>query len=609
MSNLSGVGLGSHLLTRILADFREDALAAYDCASLLVRHADPARPESRDLGQNIRASSRAILTRLKDITTMTALSSGEFVPQNIPFSLAVLLEGLARGTELQVSLKPDLEVNRSGDPECLRLLLRHLLENAHRHAPAGPVLLQVEAGRSEDGVVFSLVDVGDGPGRSVREFNPESLGLGLTLARQLAPLLQSRLTYEPRPRGSAAVLEMPLPPAPAEPVTVSSRDHEELRGLRVLVLERAGASTGQREFFTNFMRTTLEDAGVQLLDLSDPANRNGEPIVPDALVVEVDGFSEANWTRIESLRTRYGAGLALLVVASHPQRGDAQRFAKRGCQAMLVRPFEPEQLLTALEFARKRGGGAPLLTNHVVQPAECRTLRVGILDANATARFLTGRLLQRAGHEAVEFASLDLLMQAIEQNTVELVLVDLALDKSAGLQAAARIRAWPGPGGQVAMLAVTTLTDEESRRQMLEAGFSDVLAKPFRYEELARQVNLWGGRKIETEVEVTAVDPGPPEPRPAVDRAMLAQGSLNDPDFERELIMTFLIEGRQQLSALKKNCTSSNAHAFKGNAAVMGATQLAVLLQQMEQFPDPAGLPEIEAEYQRVEAWLRAHST
>ena len=89
-----------------------------------------------------------------------------------------------------------------------------------------------------------------------------------------------------------------------------------------------------------------------------------------------------------------------------------------------------------------------------------------------------------------------------------------------------------------------------------------------------------------------------------IDLNTLQLSTMNDRDFERELITTFLAEGRRQFSSLAQNYSVSTLHSLKGSAAMVGAVPLARLLDEQEHALDSRRLPDLEAEFKRVVSWL-----
>ncbi len=128
-------------------------------------------------------------------------------------TLRVLGAGAGRGTTVR------------GDPRLLRRLVRNLLENARRHAAAGPIELELHD--RADGPAFEVLDRGPGvpPEERERIFEPfhrlaghgESaggVGLGLALVRQIAHRHGATVACLPR-EGGGSRFRVGFGPTPA----------------------------------------------------------------------------------------------------------------------------------------------------------------------------------------------------------------------------------------------------------------------------------------------------------------------------------------------------------------------------------------------------------
>lgn len=91
-----------------------------------------------------------------------------------------------------------------------------------------------------------------------------------------------------------------------------------------------------------------------------------------------------------------------------------------------------------------------------------------------------------------------------------------------------------------------------------------------------------------------------------VDLEALNRSCMDDAEFERELIETFTAEGRRQLAGLALNYSSQTLHSLKGSAGMVGALRLAEMLGEQEKALQKDQLPELEAEFNRVVAFLQS---
>jgi signal transduction histidine kinase len=222
-SHRSLLANASHELRSPLARLRMAATLLGDADGAV--SADPAQ----------RAAWRAAVERnvaeldalVDEILLASRLDAGAGIASE-PVDLAALLAeaGAAAGATLRVlGADGGRGVTVRGDPRLLRRLVRNLLENARRHAAAGPI--EIELHDRADGPAFEVLDRGPGvpPGERERIFEPfhrlaghgESaggVGLGLALVRQIAHRHGATVTRLPR-EGGGSRFRVSFGPTPA----------------------------------------------------------------------------------------------------------------------------------------------------------------------------------------------------------------------------------------------------------------------------------------------------------------------------------------------------------------------------------------------------------
>lgn len=124
------------------------------------------------------------------------------------------------------------------DPSRTRQIIRNLITNSVRYGGDRVVLEAVE---SDEGTVLTVID--DGPGLEESEWEtifepyrraheaptqPASIGLGLTVSRQLARLMGGDLTYTCDERGSVFSLVLPADPRDIEGASRTVKGHPPL---------------------------------------------------------------------------------------------------------------------------------------------------------------------------------------------------------------------------------------------------------------------------------------------------------------------------------------------------------------------------------------------
>lgn len=120
--------------------------------------------------------------------------------------------------------------------------------------------------------------------------------------------------------------------------------------------------------------------------------------------------------------------------------------------------------------------------------AGCRILVVEDNDAN---RLVAQRALERLGC-LVDLARDGLeALEAAGAAAYHLIFMDLQMPRLDGIAAAKRLRSEEGPSRKTPIVALTGLPTADEHRRCQEAGMNDLLAKPFRLDDLRRKVEKW----------------------------------------------------------------------------------------------------------------------
>lgn len=529
-------------------------------------------PLQRNLVTSIRASTSSLGLLLSDQQRIQE----EYAPSApIEFDLQSLLDTIRQqvgGDILNCKVEPGQAMRRFGDPETLRVALRLLLTPTP--GPERQVLeLQVTSGDSPELVRFGV------------------RGLGPTIDKSAQRLIE-RLGGSFRSEGSIFAFEIPLPgskPASSDALLIGS-----LQGAPIMVISLQPER----------LRKILQDCRACALREDEAGN-------PRAILLDEAKTSPQSAERVRSLQVRW-PGCPIVVVLDLATRGDAEFYRNLGCQAFLARPFERAQLLETLGALLGTGAGE-FVTSHGLRESALRGARILVVEDNQTALLLTTKLVQRAGHQPIAASSGKEALELAVRERPDVILLDFSLGDMEGPDVARRLRAMPEEVASIPIIAATGHSGEKIRSAILEAGIDDSLSKPFRFEELSQKLAQWAGRRVH---KTPAPVPPTPAPPPSVDRETLRRAGMNDPEFEAELLESFLAETEGMLSKMP-GCPPdeirSLAHSLKGTAAMLGAFALAELASRLENEGDasqPSLIQDVEQEFRNVKSELqtRAHN-
>ncbi len=473
-------------------------------------------PVQSEFARTVRDSGEALLVIINDILDFSKIESGGLELDTHPFELregvesvlaTLALTAAGKGIELVADIDnacPQLVV---GDVTRFRQVITNLVSNAVKFTVSGEVVVTVTAtpltGDAAGPVLLTVAVRDTGIGipaekmdRLFRAFSQvdsstsrsyQGTGLGLVISRRLAEAQGGTVQATSQPgTGSTftftAVLQactgrrLPLPRTPAS----------SLAGTAALVVDDNATNRRVLALLLNGwgMSCTQVDAPAAALELLDAGGR------VDVAVLDLDMPGMDGVALARAIRALPGCRRLPLVLLSSLQRclapDDEALFA-----AALTKPAKSsllrDELLAALAPTAAAGapvgsaGGAHRLNQ---PPAGPRPLRVLLAEDNPVNQKVAQLMLAKLGYEAGVSNGLQ-AVQAVRQQTYDLVLMDVQMPVMDGLAATQLIRAELPADRQPRIVAMTANVLVADQKAAADAGMDGYLSKPVRREQLA----------------------------------------------------------------------------------------------------------------------------
>jgi PAS domain S-box-containing protein len=340
--------------------------------------------------ETIERNATSLTQIVEDVLDISRIVSGKIrlnvqpvdFPQIVQNAIdAVTPAADARGVRLEAVLDPQANPV-SGDPERLQQVFWNLLSNAVKFTGRGG-RVQVRLGRINSHIEVSVADTGIGISP---EFLPHvferfrqadastarergGLGLGLSIARQLAEMHGGTIEAASAGPGQGATFTVTLPlmivhptrhdaervyPRAAAGAQVIGRD--DLREIHVLAVDDdPDAVTLVAELLT------AAGARVSTASSADDALRTLETELPHVLVTDlgmpkVDGFQLIE--RIRGHRNPLVRQVPAAALTAYARSDDRVKALRAGFQIHLAKPIDPTELVTAVAALAKRFGPA-----------------------------------------------------------------------------------------------------------------------------------------------------------------------------------------------------------------------------------------------------------
>jgi CheY-like chemotaxis protein/HPt (histidine-containing phosphotransfer) domain-containing protein/anti-sigma regulatory factor (Ser/Thr protein kinase) len=528
------------------------------------------------------SSAERLLSAVNDFLDSEKLGAGRLELESVEFELGATVEAAVellacraaqKGLELVVDIPASLRGKRRGDPARLGQMLLNLAANAVKFTEHGHVLVSVREA-AEGTLRFEVVDSGPGiePAAIARLFRRFSQadasiarrfggsGLGLAIVKELAELMGGEVGVESQPGAGARFwVQLPLPRCGGEEETL------EFGGRRALVVE-AGRQTRMvmvRRLLELGLEVEAAADGLAGCAMAEAAAARQRPFdlvlldrgVPGGLPM-LDGVAIA--------RRLCASGARLLLCAHAGQALAAEERALFA--AVLTRPLRQRALLKALAGGDEaEAAEVPPLRR--AKPGPGRHLLLA--EDDPVTREVAMRLLEGAGHHVTAVVDGEAAVTAVAAQKFALVLMDLEMPGTGGLEA---LRCLRKLGAGVPVLALTAHAGPGLRERLLAAGMCGYLPKPFRPAELLRAVTAALEEASPLDAETVASLARLPRPR--------IRRILEEVESETGRLMAPLgaaVAGQEAEPARR------NAHALVGALGACGAIQAAALARRLEQ--------------------------
>ena len=363
--------------------------------------------------------------------------------------------------------------------------------------------------------------------------------------------------------------------------------------------------------------TAVADGLSALAELERAAQAQpGYPLaLLDVMMPEMDGFELA--ARIQQHPAL--AEVRLLMLSSAGQADDRTHIQALGVVRYLLKPVKQSDLLQAIADALGMGRVAVVPRHQVAAaPPECILPRHILLaeDGLVNQKMAVEMLTQR-GHTVVVANNGQEALDALENESFDLILMDMQMPTLDGLETTIPIRTQEHTtGAHIPIIAMTANAMQGDRERCLEAGMDGYVAKPIRSTDLYQAV--------EEMVPPTAMPPAdaqasvgdmaaPPDPTPDPTPGPTAEiappldweASMTNLDHNEALLQDmaslFCTECPKLMAGIRGAITQGElpelrraAHTLKGAAEVFTASPAVAAAARLEIMGREENLTDVE---------------
>ncbi len=588
--------------------------------------------QQKDYAQKSDSAAHSLLRLLNDILDFSKVEAQKLTLEHVPFRVDQLLRHLSvifssnvgnKPVEVLFDIDSDIPPVLLGDSLRLQQVLINLGGNAIKFTEHGQVVLVIKMLRAtSDGVTldFAMRDSGIGisPENQKHLFSAFSqaessttrrfggTGLGLSIGKRLVELMGGtiRLTSAPG-EGSTFGFTLDFPLVTSIPEDLALPQRDALPAMRALVVDDNPIAAAIHTGMVQSWGWPVDQAsdGAQALQLVEQKLRVESHVFPYAVIYldwqmpNLDGWETAR--RLRAMAQSFpGQEPRIIMVTSNGHEALAQRSLaeQESINGFLVKPVTASMLRDATLDACQGQSAIHRMVKGRSSKRRLQGMRILVVEDNLINQQVADGLLSAEGAIVSLAANGQLGVDAVAAAAPQFdaVLMDIQMPVLDGYAATQVIRHELGLV-QLPIIAMTANAMASDRDACLSAGMNEHIGKPFDIGNLVALLLKIAGIAIAPEPAFDADNPA---------TASMAQLELAVPGLDLETALArmsgmrslYIRSARDFLGVLdtvqtdlqvlaasddKKKCQMF-LHTLKGNAATLGATELAKEAARLE---------------------------
>ncbi len=571
--------------------------------------------EQEEFVSVLKTAAANLMSVISDILDFSNIVSGKLEYKVIDFDLRTTLEVLKKsvsgkfsqkGLMFELSVHHDVPSLIKGDPQQLRQILTHLLDNALKFTEKGRVTVSVhleKEGKTHALVNFRVKDTGMGiePGQLKTIFQSFSqgdatatrkhggTGIGLSISKQLIDMMGGAIEVDSRPgKGSqfSFLLEFEkqqrsLDARVCIPKTIKNK--------WVLVVDNDSASRlilkeSIKSWGCVFEEAANADRAMEKLRATGHMQQKFDFVVIDMQLPGKSGEILAQEIRSDA----QFSDIILIVVSAIGKPGDVERLSTAGVQGYLPKPTKPSLLFDCLTtaLAMKDQQDKKMITRHYLKENKKMQSQILLVDPNMVNRKILKKVLETSGHITGIAKNTAEAKEVFETGSFQIVIVDASLGPEYE-ELIETIRALEKTR-RFSKTIIIVMTDHKGESDG-NLDINDTILKPVTADELLVLTQKWM-QVFEEKPEKELTD------RKTKDIFLFDEAlerAMDDVSFLEEVIQEFTrglpekIKGLETAIQNKDTKTlSMQTYSLRGSASNIGAGQISSAVLELEKNSD-----------------------
>jgi len=486
-------------------------------------------PEQREYIEAIRTSSDSLLTIINDVLDFSKIDAGKMQMEMLEFDLRVAMEEMndllalkahMKGLEYIYMIEPDVPSLLQGDPARLRQATTNLIGNAIKFTSKGKVTFHISLESENDyqaTMRFSISDTGIG----IAKYKIDSLfnaftqadssvtreyggtGLGLAISKKIVELMEGQIGVESEEgKGSTFWFTAIINKQPKENLKPGNIA-DDIKNARILMVDDNALNRRMVMEYLHRWELRCDEAkdAVTALEKLIKAEEEKDPFQAAILDMTMPGMDGERLGITIKENAKLGK-TKLILLTYFGTRGDAARFEEIGFSAYLTKPIKQSRLYDCLLLVlgnnskQEKQIKSNIITRHTIAENIKRSVKILVVEDNIIGQRVALGMLQKLGYNADVASNGMEAIQALKDNSYNLVFMDVSMPKMDGLQATRIIRDQKSAvkNHDIPIIGLTAHAMKGDREKCLAAGMNDYLTKPLHPHNFTSALEKWLNR-------------------------------------------------------------------------------------------------------------------
>lgn len=321
---------------------------------------------------NVKSASDYVGNLVNDLLDFSKLEGGKLNIESVPFIAANLIQETAESLQalrsnkkvkLFLEIDPKLQKTVLGDPFRIRQIVTNLIGNAFKFTEEGHISIRAKVTSSRGKSLQAKIEVSDtGIGIAkekqhliFNEFTQADAttekkfggyGLGLTISKKLAELLNGNLTLESKlNQGSTFTLQLPLQ-ITGKSVEENSAVAYLLPKIRLLIIDDDTALLGMLQELTESMGMTAHSF-TNFLQIEKDSHLGYDLVLTDIQMPQITGFEVLE--RLRSGEFKHYQNQPIIAMTGRRDL-ESEAYTSIGFDQVLQKPFSKKELIGMLKL-------------------------------------------------------------------------------------------------------------------------------------------------------------------------------------------------------------------------------------------------------------------